>query len=524
MVKNSIPNAAQTQALMDNLFHRDISDNPLSFVLGAFPWGQRGTPLEEYKGPLEWQREELQRIADFVVENRKRQASGLPPEVYKLAIASGRGIGKSALVAWLSLWNLSCHFGSTTIVSANTAQQLTSYTFGEIGKWYVLLPNKFWFERMQTMIRPAPWMAAQMEKKAEEGGYATDIQHNYIDGKLWNEDDPHSFAGAHNKKGMMVIFDEASGIPESIWSVTRGFFSDISIHRYWITLGNPRCSSGPYFDCFHDDRANEWRTRQIDASKVEGIDKSEQQKIIDKYGVDSREARVEVRGEFPEQGDNQFISRGIVADACDRALERSDNDAPLVVGVDVARFGNDHTVILTRRGRDARSFPPIVMKGADNMAVANRIAHHIDQQNPDAVFVDSGAGSGVIDRLKEMGYKIKEVNFGTASTDSRWYDHRTELWAKMRDWINGAMLNRDHRELCDQLCWPEYEVMGREDKVKLESKDKMKKRKLQSPDFADALAVTFHCPVARQDIHASRKKSSRKNRSYAGVGADIEFG
>lgn len=508
---------------MDMLFDPNIADNPYNFVMAAFPWKQKGTPLEHYSGPREWQEAELKQIAAHVVQNRRLVAQGLDPKVYKSATASGRGVGKSALVSWLALWQMSCHFGSTTIVSANTADQLTTKTFGEIGKWYTMLPNKFWFERMQTMIRPAPWMEQQMAKDRSQGGYQTDTQYNYISGQLWNEDDPHSFAGAHNDKGMMLIFDEASGIPEAIWVVSRGFFTEKSVYRFWFNFSNPRSGSGPFFDCFHSDKAN-WHTRQVDAMTIKGLDNSELQEIIDKYGADSREARVEVRGEFPQQGDRQFISRGVVAEACERQLDKADDQAPLVIGVDPARFGDDHTVICFRRGRDARSIPSIVMKNADNMEVANRIAHIIGQFDPDAVFIDAGAGSGIIDRLREMGYKIWEVNFGTASTDQRYFDHRTELWQNMKDWLPGSQLDKFNRDLADQLCWPEYEFMGREDKIKLESKEKMKKRKLRSPDHADALAVTFHAKISRKDHAASRKKMGRKNSTYGGVGSDIDFG
>ncbi len=523
MSKTPLPNLAQSQKLMDMLFDPDIADNPYSFVMAVFPWGEKGTPLANHKGPRDWQKDELERVHKFVVENRKRIAAGLDPLVYKSATASGRGVGKSALVAWLSLWHMSCHFGSTTIISANTAEQLTTKTFGEVGKWYTMLPNKFWFERLQTKIEPAPWMKEQMGKDISQGGYRTDTQYNYVSGQLWNDDDPHSFAGAHNDNGMMVIFDEASGIPESIWVVTRGFFTEKSPYRFWFAFSNPRSGTGPFYDCFHGDKAN-WYTRQVDALSIKDLDSSELQEIIEKYGPDSREARVEVRGEFPQQGDRQFISRQVVADACDRQLDKYDDDAPLLIGVDPARFGDDHTVICFRRGRDARSIPPVVMKNCDNMEVANKIAHLIDQFDPDGVFIDMGAGSGIIDRLREMGHKIWEVNFGSASTDHRYFDHRTEIWQNMKDWLPGAMLDKFNRDLCDQMCWPEYEFMGREDKIKLESKEKMKKRKLRSPDHADALAVTFHTKIARKDKLAARNSTRRKNRTYGGVGSDIDFG
>jgi hypothetical protein len=523
MSKTPLPPLAQSQKLMDMLFDPELADNPYNFVMTVFPWRQPGTPLANESGPRDWQKDELLQIHAHIVENRKRVARGEDPKVYKSATASGRGVGKSALVAWLNLWHMSCHFGSTAIVSANTAEQLTTKTFGEIGKWYTMLPNKFWFERLQTKIMPAPWMESQMGKPRDQGGYDTDIQYNYVSGQLWNEDDPHAFAGAHNPNGMMVTFDEASGIPESIWVVTRGFFTEKSIYRFWLAFSNPRSGQGAFFDCFHIDKPN-WYTRQVDAMSIKGLDNAELQEIIDKYGPDSREARVEVRGEFPQQGDRQFISRAVVAEACTRQLDRSDDNAPLAIGVDPARFGDDHTVICFRRGRDARSIPPVVMKNADNMEVANKVAHLIDQFNPEGVFIDAGAGSGIIDRLREMGYKIWEVNFGTASVDQRYFDHRTELWQAMKDWLPGSMLDPYNRDLADQLCWPEFEFMGREDKLKLESKEKMKKRKLRSPDHADALAVTFHAKLSRSDFNSSRKKVGRKNRVVGGVGGDVDFG
>ena len=213
---------------------------------------------------------------------------------------------------------------------------------------------------------------------------------------------------------------------------------------------------------------------------------------------------------------------GVVADAVLRELERYDDYAALLMGVDPARFGDDATVIRFRRGRDARSIPPVKLHGADNMKVANTVAHLIDQHNPDGVFIDAGAGAGIIDRLREMKYQVYEVNFGSASQVNEYSDHRTELWAKMRDWLPGAMLP-DDRDLIDDLCGPEYEFLGREDKLKLESKEKMKKRGLHSPDDADALAVTFHAKVSRYDLNTARNKPTRKTRVVNGVGSDVNF-
>jgi hypothetical protein len=515
--KSPLPPKSEIDEVMQTLWSDFIRDNPYHYVMYAFPWGQKGTALEHVKGPRKWQKEELLRVAAFVQENKKRLASGLGPRTYKSATVSGRGPGKSTLVAWLALWQLSCQLGSTVIVTANTDAQLTNKTFGEIGKWHTLSINSYWFERAQKALTPQPWLTKSMKEDLR-----IDSQYYYIKGELWNEDSPDSFVGAHNPLGMMLIFDEASGIPPNIWTVSEGFFTELSVYRFWFAFSNPRSNTGAFFECFHRFRSF-WHTRQIDSRTVEDLDQSVFNDIIAQHGEDSDEARIEVRGEFPKQGDRQFISRGVVADAVGRQLERYDDHAALLMGVDPARFGDDATVIRFRRGRDARSIPAVKMRGKDNMQVANECAHLIDTFNPDGVFIDAGAGAGIIDRLKEMGYKVFEVNFGTASNDAQYSDHRTELWGMLREWLGGAMLDND-RDLIDDLTGPEYEFMGREDKLKLESKEKMKKRGLHSPDDADALAVTFHAKVARKDTNVARKNVTRRTRTYSGVGADIEFG
>lgn len=506
---------------MEMLWSPLVKENPYAFVMAAFPWLEPKTPLEHFDGPRKWQKEVLLEIADFIKENKRLLAAGKDPKVYKLAVSSGRGPGKSALVAWLSLWMMSCVIGSTTIITANTDSQLSNKTFGEIGRWMTLLINAYWFERIQKGIMPAPWFAAAMEKQLR-----IDSKYYYARGELWAEDSPDSFVGAHNPLGMMVLFDEASSVPHQIWTASQGFFSERSVYRFWCAFSNPRSNTGAFYDCFTKDR-DYWRTRKIDARTVEGLDRGMFDEIIQKYGEDSREARVEVRGEFPAQGDTQWISRDVVADATKRELEKADDYAALCMGVDIARFGDDSTVIRFRRGRDARSIPPIVMKGADNMAVANKCAHLIDTMNPDAVFIDSGAGTGVIDRLKEMGYFVFEVQFGGSPDDAQYFDHRSELWGRMRDWLGGAMIgwqSDEDRALIEDLVGPEYLFQGRENRIKLEAKESMKKRGLASPDHGDALAVTFHCKVARKDLTASRKSIHRTGRKALGVGSDYDFG
>jgi hypothetical protein len=509
--KDPTVSAADTARILETILHPDIKDDPYAFVLYAFPWGKPNTPLANFKGPKKWQAEELRKIAAHIRENRARIARGEKPLVYKCAIASGRGIGKSAFVAMVVIWFISCIPGGSSIISANTDTQLTSKTFGEISKWLTLAINGFFFERTQKKITPTEWYAQQLRDalKVDSGKY-------YAEGILWNPDNPDAFAGEHSSIGMLLIFDEASGIPQPIFNVSDGFFTDLTLYRFWFCFSNPRKNTGPFFELFHAHRAF-WSTRQIDSRAVEGLDTTVYDEIIAKHGEDSDPARVEVKGQFPSQGDHQFISRDVVTGAQARVLDRYDDHAALVMGVDPARFGDDSTVIRFRRGRDARSYPVTELKGLDNMKVANVVADLIEKFAPDGVFIDSGAGAGIIDRLKERGYKIYEVGFGTESKDRTYEDHRTEMWAKMRDWLAGAMID-NNQFLADDLTGPEYEFKGAEDRIKLESKEKMKKRGIASPNHADALCLTFSLTIPRYDSKLSRKNPQRaKARTAAGL-------
>lgn len=489
---------------MTELWDPAIADDLEKFVMFAYPWGKSGTPLADKTGPRSWQREELQAITQHIRENRALMALGLEPLVYKSATASGRGPGKSALVAWLNHWMMTTRIGSTVVDTANTEAQLKSRTWAEVGKWHTLSINRHWFDISALSLKPAAWYQEALKSQLK-----VDTGYHYAQAQLWSEESPDSFAGLHNHNGVMLIFDEASGIPSPIWKVSEGFFTEPILDRYWFTFSNPRRNTGEFFECFHKYRSY-WRRRNLDSRTVEGTDKKVLQDIVDKYGEDSDEARVEVKGEFPRQGDKQFISREIVNGSLIRELE-PDEYAPLIMGVDPARYGDDSTVVRFRRGRDARSLSPITMKGADNMAVANKCAELIQKYNPDAVCIDAGNGTGIIDRLREMKYKVHEVWFGAKAQDEEWANTRTELWARLRDWLGGGCID-NHSDLVDDLTGPQYKFMGSSDKLMLETKEEMKRRGYASPDHGDALACTFAVKVARLDLRSSKKNPTRMAR------------
>lgn len=491
---------AQEQQLMTDIWQPAIADDPHAFVLFSFPWGKPGTPLEHETGPRTWQKEKLLAIKAFIADQNFKALNDLLLDIFQDATSSGRGIGKSALVSWLVLWMLSTKLGSTVIVTANTEPQLKTKTWAEVGKWHTLLINSHWFEKNAMSIKPAPWFESLLKEQLK-----IDTGYYYAQAILWSEENPDAFAGAHNPQGMMLIFDEASGIAANIWSVSKGFFTEEkSKYRFWFAFSNPRRGSGAFFECFHKNRAF-WRTTCIDGRTVEGTDKKVYAEIIAQYGEDSDEARIEVKGQFPRRGDSQFISREAVEQAIMRETLH-DPHAAIIMGVDPARFGDDSTRIVFRQGRDARSIPSIRMKGADNMAVANEVARLIEKINPDAVCIDAGSGAGIIDRLRERGFRVHEIWFGSKAEEDQWADKRIEMWSRLREWLGGGCLP-DDPQLKDDLTGPEYKFVGAGDRQRLESKDEMKRRGLASPDYGDGLALTFAVKVPRKDTTARRGHS-----------------
>lgn len=492
--------SAQEQELLEKIL--EFKYDPEGFVRYALPWGVKGTPLERFNGPRTWQVREFEKIRKKMAENRVRISIGLTPEPIYLAISSGRGPGKSAFLSMLDCWLMSCWWGGTSITTANTETQLRSRTMAELGKWHTMLINRHWFDKSSMSLRPAKWFAEMLETQLQ-----IDTQYYYAEGQSWSEENPDAFAGAHSQIAMMVKFDEASGIADPIWNVTEGFFTDLAELRIWVVISNPRRNTGRFFECFHRDRVF-WDHVTIDSRTVEGIDPGVYQRIADKNGEDHDVTRVEVKGEFPRTGSNQFIGRESVIDAQEREVT-VDNQAPLLMGVDVARFGDDESVIRFRKGRDARSITPVRFRGLDTMELASEVAALIDKWKPDAVFVDGGGvGGGVVDRLKQLGYKVIEVQSGGSANDKEKYlNKRVEMWGEMRDWLVIGCIDKDER-LAQDLPGPEYDLTTK-GQVRLETKENMKKRGLVSPNDGDALGLTFAEPIASMQVSRRRRPSGR---------------
>jgi hypothetical protein len=497
----------EEQLLMSQLWSTQIADDPEAFVLFCFPWGTENTPLAKFKGPREWQRKVLREIRDHIRANRGE----LDMDALRLAVSSGRGIGKSALVSWLILWMLTTRIGSSVIVSANSENQLRTVTWGELTKWATMAINSHWWEVSATKLAPAQWMTELVERDLKKG-----TRYWAAEGKLWSEENPDSYAGVHNHDGMMVIFDEASGIPDGIWSVAAGFFTEKILDRYWLAFSNPRRNTGYFYESIEGNKRDFWKSRIIDARSVEGTDQAVYNQIIAEYGEDSIQARVEVYGEFPAAGEDQFISPVTVEDAFKREKYK-DTTAPVVIGVDPARGGMDSTVIVVRQGRDLVAVKRY--KGDDTMTTVGNVIDAIEEYKPALTVIDEGGlGYGILDRLTEQRYKVRGVNFGwKAKNPVMWQNKRSEMWGAMRDWLKTAAISRD-RQLKADLIGP-MRKFNSSGAILLESKKDMKARGLASPDAADALAVTFAYPVASRGYNV--KQTTR--RVYEGGGASSSW-
>ena len=463
----------------------ECARDPFRFVLAAFPWGEPGE-LAQDTGPRAWQRETLEEIGTRLRAGYAPGAALMP--VLK-AVATGHGVGKSALLSWVALWALTTCPDTKVVLTANTEQQVRTKTWPEIARWARLSLFRPWFTVQGTSI------------------HSTDPNHVRTwrcDAVTWSEHNLEAFAGLHNKGSRIVLlFDEASGISDRVWDVAEGALTDADTEILWLAAGNPTQPTGRFFECFHRQR-DRWFGRQIDARTVAGTNGALFDEWVAVYGEDSDFIRVRVRGQFPSAGSMQFIPRDLVDEARRRTLY-PDPSLPLVMGVDVARFGDDRSVISFRRGSDARSIPAIVLRGADTMTLAGRVVHEAQKHKPEAVFVDGGGvGGGVVDRLRQLGVSLTEIQFGGAPGEMSvaggerhaYANKRAEMWGHMRAWLEGGCIPDDD-DLATDLTGPQYGFAIRQgrDVILLERKSDMKLRGLRSSDLGDALALTFAAPV-----------------------------
>lgn len=330
--------------------------------------------------------------------------------------------------------------------------------------------------------------------------------------RIFGADNPDALRGMYFDG---VVIDEVAQIKPTLWGeVIRPALAD---RKGWAAfIGTPKGIN--LFSQIYDQALNlmskgdpDWSAMLYSVEQTHVIDEKELAAL--KVEMSENEFRQEFLCDFSAAQDNGLIPIDDIRAAANKFYRESEYmGAPLIYGIDVARFGSDASVIFKRRGLVA--FEPIVIRKFDNMALADRIAVEMAKEKPEAVFIDSGAGQGVIDRLRQMRFDVVEVPFGAQAIDKEQFaNRRMEMWWHMAQWIKQGGAIPPDPILQGDLGAPTYGYTPKGPKI-LEAKDKLKERIGRSPDLADALALTFAAPVAPKLSRSMERAIYGVNDSY----------
>lgn len=416
----------------------------------------------------------------------------------KVAVKSGQGVGKTALEAGLIIWFLVCRPYAKVIATAPTMQQLYDVLWAEIAKWL----NSSKVKELLKWTKTKVYMIGDSERWFATAKTATR---------------PENMQGFHEDH-MMIVVDEASGVADPIMEAILGTLTGSD--NKLLLMGNPNRIEGVFFDAFNKDR-DKFKTHTVSSRDSKRTSRDNIEMLESKYGRDSDVCRVRIDGNFPKGALDSFIGLETVELACseDSHIKQADIDSAksLHVGVDVARFGDDKTVITPRISTKVYEFRKYAKKStmetAGNVIVCckdymKRFPH---LQNCIIKVDDSGVGGGVTDRLNEvireekLPYRVIPVNNGESATDDYYYNLGCQLWGHIKELLEENFSNKiqgkddvqielpDDGEMIKQLSARKYHITSK-GKIQLESKDEMKKRGIGSPDTADSLSLALYEP------------------------------
>jgi hypothetical protein len=462
--------------------------DPLRFVLGAYPWGEPGTPLADEPGPDDNQVEFLNSLGE---ETRARAFDGSTPTMpVKMAETSGHGTGKSAMLSWILDWIISTRPHSDITVTAGGYAQLEARTWPAIQFWTGLCLTAPWFDVMERGIYskdyPATWKV-QMQSCKEQNAQA--------------------FAGQHSKRATSgYVFDEASQVPDKVWETAYGGMTDGEPMMF--AFGQMTRNSGEFYKVCFGSLAARWNHRRVDARTSRFTNKENIAQQVTDYGLDSDFVRVRVLGYAPKADELQYIDKGRI-EAARARIQIPLSDDPLVAGFDVSGGGKAWNVIRFRRGlcgnplgEDGKPLGPIRMAGEKDPDRSARIAlcaELLNDRRPGhqlaALFIDSAFGAAIATRLVALGHTlVHEINFGSQSPDPHDKNQRAFMYRKAKEHCLVGSLPDDDA-LCDQLALPGYHI-DTSGKLVIESKADLQARGEASPDDADSFVLTFARSVA----------------------------
>lgn len=413
----------------------------------------------------------------------------------RICLKASKGPGKSTVLAWIVWWFLVCFSHPKIVCTSITGDNLRDNLWTELAKWQgrsELLKQTFEWSAERIVSRDHPqtwWASARAWPKSGNAAQQAD-----------------TLAGIH-ADAVMFVLDEAGGIPDAVAAAAEGGLANVDaaagrIARLLIA-GNPTHLEGPLYRACTKERAL-WWVKEIsgdpdDPKRAPRVSIEWAREQIAKYGRDNPYVLVNVFGKFPPGSSNALLGPDEVQEAMERKLGLRDYHQDVkVLGVDVARFGDDRSVIFLRQGRVA--FKPVVLRNVDTMQLAGRVALAIEDHAPDAVFIDQATfGAGVVDRLTQLGFSVVGVDFGGKAGDARFHNRRAQMWWGMADWIRAGGCLPNMPELVAELTAATYKFSA-ENRLQLEKKEEIKQRTGVSPDLADALGLTFASPVASRSL------------------------
>jgi hypothetical protein len=377
--------------------------------------------------------------------------------------------------------------GGKTVLAVNAVIDAALRHTGRDGRFAYLAP-------LLTQAREIAWDYLRRFTAAIPG---TEVHESRLEVKLPNGSRIRLF-GADNPDALRgiyldgVVLDEVAQMRPEVWGeIIRPALSD---RRGWaLFIGTPK-GVNLFSELYHKALgAPEWHAAKLTYLDTGAIAPAE----IEAARATMTEAQFaqEFLCDFEAGAEDQLIALSTAIEAAKRAPKEPEYSwAPKVLGVDVARYGDDRTVIFLRQGIAA--FRPWVLRDLSTIEVANHVALVLQEHDVAAVFIDvGGVGAGVYDYLHAHGHPVRPVDFGGRPTNPRFLNKRCEIWWSMAEWIKTGAIP-DDTDLIRDLCAPKYDYKRPDGKLKLESKDDLRERGMPSPDLADALAMTFASPIA----------------------------
>ena len=398
----------------------------------------------------------------------------------KISIRSGHGVGKSTTASWAMLWFLLTRYPVKVVVTAPTSAQLYDALFAELKRWVKELPQ------------PVQDLLDVKQERIELKASSTEA---FISARTSRAEQPEALQGVHSDN-VMLVADEASGVPEAVFEAAAGSMS--GHNALTILLGNPVRSSGFFFDT-HNRLKDEWWTRRVSCIDSTRVSKEYVDDMKSRYGEESNAFRIRVLGEFPRSDDDTIIPMDLLESAKHRDT-RAYEDAPIVWGLDVARFGSDSSVLCKRQSNVVHTLER--WRNLDLMQLTGAVVAQYEacdhKSRPTEILVDSiGLGAGVVDRLRELNLPARGINVSESPAMGGTYlNLRAELWHKAKAWLEKRDCKIPNNEdLIGELATVRYTFTSN-GKIKIESKDDIRRRGLKSPDMADAFVLTFASDAA----------------------------